>query len=230
MVLQPFAGDKRDGICRRTPRFASRSSTGQRTARRQRGWHLAAAPPPVPSVVPQGRAVAQGVVQPGFPGLHEGDVEVLRESTDDRVPLGPQARLAVGHLGLRPVRSRPETDGDPAGRDARRQLDHLRESAFRLMAGDIPDRVRGRPGGDEGTVPLGHPRGGDHEQRVPARVQSASRTGQRSGKTASGGPASRWMHVWLARFGGRVFIPRQLSSRRRSWRASRASLRSLARR
>src|SRR5665647_2390191 len=99
--------------------------------------------------------MAQIVVDPRLPVLHELAIELLREQGDKCVTVRPEAGVRVGDGSLRPTGRRAKLDGQPAGSNARRDLEHFDKARCRLVAGDVPDGVDGFSGSDEDTIRLG---------------------------------------------------------------------------
>ena len=100
--------------------------------------------------------------------------------------------MAIGDCSFRTARYRTELNRQPARSDAGHDLDHLYKAGLRFVASDVPDSIRWFSSGDKHAIGLGYARTRDHQERGShPSIQSASRTGQSKGNTASGRPAKR---------------------------------------
>ena len=94
------------------------------------------------------------MIQAGFPFTHELHVVLGREGGEVNVALRAEARMAVSDLRFASWLRGTDPDRQLAGRYAGRDLDHLDESARRVVARDEPDRVVHLGVGDEDAVLL----------------------------------------------------------------------------
>src|SRR5690606_11036363 len=100
-------------------------------------------------------AMAQVVIDPHLPVPHELAIEPFGERGDEIVASRAKTRVRVSDVRLAPARHRANLDGQFAGSDPRRDLEHFDEAGGWFVTRDVPDRVSRLGRSSEDAIRLG---------------------------------------------------------------------------